>query len=118
MNESYEALKSFTDLKFYGKVKRLMDDQNWKTPTRIQSHAIPIILKNKGLIGVSATGSGKTLAYVLPLTYLMEKIPNSKTLVLAPTRELSKQIANEFNKLMPKDVGCVYGGIAKYLQQK
>jgi superfamily II DNA/RNA helicase len=118
MNEYYEPLRTFSDLKFYGRLKRLMDAQDWKTPTRIQSYAIPIILKNKGLIGVSATGSGKTLAYVLPLTYLMDAIPNSKTLVLAPTRELSKQIANEFNKLMPKDVGCVYGGIAKYLQQK
>lgn len=118
LTENIPPIKSFEDLPFHGKFKQLMNKQNWQAPTRIQAHAIPIILKNKGLVGVSATGSGKTLAYVLPLSYAMTNIPNSKTLVLAPTRELCKQIATEFNKLMPNDVGCVYGGIHKSYQAK
>lgn len=85
-NGGLEPLKSFEELPFHKGFKHLMDREGWRTPTRIQAYAIPIVLKNKGLIGVSATGSGKTLAYVLPMSYIMSKIPNSKTLVLAPTR--------------------------------
>jgi len=93
LDKPIPPLKSFEELPFHGDFKQLMDRQNWRTPTHIQAYAIPIILANKGLIGVSATGSGKTLAYVLPLSYIMARIPNSKTLVLAPTRELCRQIA-------------------------
>ena len=116
--QNFQPLKSFEELPFHREFKQLMDRQDWRAPTRIQAYAIPIVLKNRSLIGVSATGSGKTLAYVLPLSYIMTKIPNSKTLVLAPTRELCRQIATEFDKLMPKNVGCVYGGVHKSLQMQ
>lgn len=86
LTEDIKPLKRFEDLPFHGSFKQLMDRQNWRAPTHIQAYAIPIILKNKSVIGVSATGSGKTLAYVLPLSYIMTSIPNVKTLVLAPTR--------------------------------
>lgn len=42
----------------------------------------------------------------------------SRTLVLAPTRELAKQIAGEFEKLVGKDVGCVYGGVPMRMQAR
>jgi superfamily II DNA/RNA helicase len=69
--DKVKPLTSFSDLGFYSKFRKDMDRQEWLKPTPIQSYAIPIILSNRHLIGVSSTGSGKTLAYVLPLTYLM-----------------------------------------------
>lgn len=115
--DKLKPLKAFSDLPFYEKVKRNLDEQGWRRPTPIQSYAIPIILSNRHIIGVSSTGSGKTLAYTLPLTFLAREA-KARVLVLAPTRELAKQIAGEFSKLMGRDVGCVYGGVPLWSQNR
>ena len=70
-------------------------------PTPIQSHAIPIALDGGDVMGLAQTGSGKTAAFGLPLVTQMlaiNSMPGPKTargLVLAPTRELAKQIESE-----------------------
>lgn len=110
-------IQHFEKLPNYEQIKPKLGRHEWNRPTLIQSYAIPIILMNRDLIGISATGSGKTLAYALPLSYLTQKVKNTRTLVLAPTRELAKQISFEFEKLMPGNVGCVYGGVPKYIQR-
>lgn len=70
------------------------------------------------------TGTGKTLAYVLPIGERMldererKKARNPRTLVLAPTRELAKQVEREFASTYPSlAVACVYGG-APYQSQR
>jgi len=76
------------------------------------------------VIGIAKTGSGKTLAFVLPI---VEKAVNEPmrvnqpfTLVLAPTRELADQIAEEFN-VYGKEFGVfamvVIGGESETLQR-
>ncbi len=69
-------------------------------PTEIQAKAIPLLLKNKDIIGQSQTGSGKTLAYLLPL---FQKINSDKremqAIILAPTHELAMQIHKEIKIL-------------------
>ena len=68
-------------------------------PTPIQVEAIPAIVKGRDLLGLAQTGTGKTAAFGLPmLTRLLEygRRPMPKTvraLILAPTRELATQIA-------------------------
>ena len=66
-------------------------------PTEIQDKAIPFLLKNGGdLIAQAQTGTGKTAAFGLPL--LMKVNPGSREiqgLVVAPTRELAKQIGKQ-----------------------
>ena len=72
------------------------------------------------LIARAKTGSGKTLAFALPV---VEKIMAQRgetrggrgraplCLVLAPTRELAKQVEREFTSVSPSlFVGCYYGG--------
>jgi len=71
----------------------------YSKPTPIQEQAIPIILKNKDLIGCAQTGTGKTAAYILPI---LNKIIHAdhrhlNTLVLAPTRELAQQIDQQID---------------------
>ena len=67
------------------------------TPTEIQAKAIPFLLQDGGdLIAQAQTGTGKTAAFGLPL--LMKVNPKAReiqALVIAPTRELAKQIGKQ-----------------------
>lgn len=88
-------------------------------PTPIQSHAIPHALDGKDVMGLAQTGTGKTAAFGLPLvTQMLQfgKKPDRlcvRGLVLAPTRELAGQIAQNLRELTedtPLKVGMVVGG--------
>jgi len=66
-------------------------------PTPVQSNCIPEILKGRDVIGCAKTGSGKTAAFALPLLQLLFEDPYGIFgVVLTPTRELAKQIADQF----------------------
>ncbi len=67
------------------------------TPTEVQERAIPYLLKNGGdFVAQAQTGTGKTAAFGLPLlTKIDPKKPHIQGLVVAPTRELAKQIAKQ-----------------------
>ena len=96
-------------------------------PTPIQSHAIPIALDGGDVMGLAQTGSGKTAAFGLPLVTQMlaiNSMPGPKTargLVLAPTRELAKQISDTLTQLAHKTqltVALVVGGASINMQIK
>jgi ATP-dependent RNA helicase RhlE len=65
------------------------------SPTPIQAQAIPPALAGRDVIGCAATGTGKTAAYLLPLVERLAGSTGTTGLVLAPTRELVQQIAEE-----------------------
>ena len=73
----------------------------YKTPTPIQTKAIPIVLDGHDLIGCAETGTGKTAAFLLPIIQnLSERSrPGVRALVLAPTRELALQIKANYTEL-------------------
>ena len=83
----------------------------------IQAESLPHTLAGRDLIGRARTGTGKTLAFALPIIMKLEpsreraRLP--RAIVVAPTRELAKQVADEFSK---SGVGLttvtVYGGAA------
>ena len=62
--------------------------------TEVQAVAIPLGLAGRDMIVNARTGSGKTLAYVLPMLQQILDNPQSLTqaLILAPTRDLCRQI--------------------------
>lgn len=68
-----------------------------ETPTAVQSAAIPTLLEAGGdLIAQAQTGTGKTAAFGIPLlTQVDPKSPKIQGLIIAPTRELAKQIGKE-----------------------
>ena len=68
------------------------------TPTKIQAQVIPDAIAGKDIEAQSETGSGKTLAFAIPIVEKIEKGAGIQALVLAPTRELAKQITDEFMK--------------------
>ncbi len=67
------------------------------TPTEVQARSIPFLMKNGGDFCAQAqTGTGKTAAFGLPLlTKVDPKKSHIQGLVIAPTRELAKQIAKQ-----------------------
>lgn len=83
----------------------------------IQAESLPQTLAGKDLIGRARTGTGKTLAFALPIVQNLEpsrergRLP--RAIVLAPTRELAKQVAEEFSKSGAHlTTVTVYGGAA------
>ena len=88
-------------------------------PTPIQQQAIPLALEGHDILGLAQTGTGKTLAFGLPLIDALldqqgKPAPKTvKALVLAPTRELVNQIAENLRALTSKTrlrVNTVVGG--------
>ena len=85
----------FTAFKFVKKLQEGLEMMGFEETTPIQEQAIPIIQKNKDLIACAQTGTGKTAAFVLPILDKLAKTnQNNKvnTIIIAPTRELAKQI--------------------------
>ena len=72
-----------------------LEMMGFENSTPVQEQAIPIILDGKDLIACAQTGTGKTAAFVLPILSILsnKKQTNKvKALIIAPTRELAKQI--------------------------
>ncbi|MQY49861.1 DEAD/DEAH box helicase [Rhizobiales bacterium RZME27] len=97
-----------------------------ETPTPIQEKAIPLLLEGRDLIGLAQTGTGKTAAFGLPLIERLlaeDRRPDNRTtrsLILAPTRELVNQIAanlKTFIKGRPLKINLVVGGVSINRQQ-
>ncbi|MBB4481539.1 ATP-dependent RNA helicase RhlE [Rhizobium etli] len=97
-----------------------------ETPTPIQEQAIPLLLQGRDLIGLAQTGTGKTAAFGLPLIEKLladERRPDNRTtrtLILAPTRELVNQIADNLKKFIRKSplrINVVVGGVSINKQQ-
>ncbi|MEA3378389.1 MAG: DEAD/DEAH box helicase [Nanoarchaeota archaeon] len=92
-----------------------IDRLGFKEPTQIQSGTIPLILKNKDVIGESATGSGKTLAFAAGIIENCNSQEGIQALVLVPTRELAEQVKDEIILLSykkPIKILAVYGGVS------
>jgi ATP-dependent RNA helicase DeaD len=88
----------------------------WSELMPVQARAIPYLLAGRDLMVQSRTGSGKTGAFLLPILDRIDpKRSTCQALVLAPTRELARQVAVEANNLAG-DTGMrtavVYGGVA------
>ncbi|KAG6591822.1 DEAD-box ATP-dependent RNA helicase 53, mitochondrial, partial [Cucurbita argyrosperma subsp. sororia] len=84
----------------------------------IQRAVLEPAMQGRDMIGRARTGTGKTLAFGIPI---LDKIiqfnakkgkgRNPLALVLAPTRELARQVEKEFEEAAPSlDMICVYGG--------
>jgi ATP-dependent RNA helicase DeaD len=87
---------------------------NIDTPTAIQESSIPFLLEGRDVIAQAQTGSGKTLAFGLPMLERCDAQQRQiQGLVLAPTRELARQVGDVLSALA-KDAGIrlsvIYGG--------
>jgi ATP-dependent RNA helicase DeaD len=88
---------SFKELGIPENMIRGLEEMAIAKPTEVQKRVIPFLLANGGdLIAQAQTGTGKTAAFGLPLlTKMNPKHRDIQGLVLAPTRELAKQIGKQ-----------------------
>ena len=89
----------FSDLDLHPQLKTNILKKGYTFPTKIQDLTIKSIMEGKDVLGVASTGSGKTGAFLIPLINKSLKNPNEKCLIIVPTRELAKQIREEFVEL-------------------
>ncbi|HEX4947301.1 MAG TPA: DEAD/DEAH box helicase [Blastocatellia bacterium] len=95
---------NFTELGLNKYLAQRCESLEYFAPTPIQRQAIPAILSGADLIGCAATGTGKTAAFLLPLLQKLHtnaKKPAAaiRALILAPTRELATQIADNLRAI-------------------
>ncbi|KAJ6741578.1 ATP-DEPENDENT RNA HELICASE DBP3 [Salix viminalis] len=85
----------------------------------IQKAVLEPAMQGKDMFGRARTGTGKTLAFGIPI---LDKIiefnkkhgcgRNPLAMVMAPTRELARQVQKEFHDSAPSlDTICLYGGV-------
>ena len=107
---------TFRELNLNEELLSAIEELGFESPMPVQEQSIPFMLeKTADLVALAQTGTGKTAAFGLPVLNLIN--PQSKqtqALVLAPTRELCIQIANDLKKFSKNMRGmkivAVYGG--------
>ena len=108
----------FNDYRIDPKIKSQLEYMGFKKPTDIQYRCIPHILNGEDVMAVAPTGTGKTAAFVIPIINQLLKSKRKgagiRALILVPTRELAKQIAEVIDLIAIKTgVSCLglYGGV-------
>ncbi len=107
-------MSGFVSLGIIPEISEYLKKRGIINPMPIQKEVIPAIFKGRNIIGRAQTGTGKTLAYLLPLVQRIKKESSStQVIIMAPTRELSRQIydvLSDFSKLLNVDSVGVIGG--------
>jgi len=116
---------TFEDLGLSPALLSAIADAGYETPTPIQAGAIPVALTGRDVLGIAQTGTGKTASFTLPMIERLSRgrararMPRS--LVLAPTRELAAQVADNV-KLYAKNhkmtMALLIGGVSFEPQKK
>jgi superfamily II DNA/RNA helicase len=118
-------MTKFSDLALDPRVLQAVSEAGYETPTPIQAQAIPEALTGRDVLGIAQTGTGKTASFTLPMITLLgqgrarARMPRS--LVLAPTRELAAQVAENFDiyaKHTKLTKALLIGGVAFGEQDK
>ncbi|NVP17568.1 DEAD/DEAH box helicase [Candidatus Gracilibacteria bacterium] len=104
----------FSDLGLSDKMLAKITAKGYEFPSAIQAGVIPLLLNgDKDIIGQAQTGTGKTAAFAIPV---LERIDahsrDIQTLILAPTRELAIQVAEEIKSFADSNIKIqlLYGG--------
>ena len=108
-------MKEFEELGIIEPILKSIEKKGFEEPTPIQKKTIPLILKGEDIMGGSATGSGKTLAFGTGIITNCKKGEGIQSLVMAPTRELARQVASSlkyFSNFKNLNIVEIYGGVS------
>ena len=118
-------MKTFEELGVSGEIRKAIEEMGFVQPMPVQEEVIPYLLGNRNdVIALAQTGTGKTAAFGIPVLQRIAEKPRPQlgeigrgiplALVLAPTRELCLQIADDmrdFAKYLDGiHIEAVYGG--------
>jgi ATP-dependent RNA helicase RhlE len=114
---------SFADLGVSRAVADALAARGINEPFPVQRLVIRDVLDGRDVLVRSPTGSGKTLAFAIPMVDRLEanRAGRPAALILAPTRELVSQIAEEMYSVAHARalrVSTVYGGVGLTRQAK
>jgi ATP-dependent RNA helicase RhlE len=112
-----EAPTTFAHFNLGPGVERGLTAAGFARPRPIQEQAIPAALAGRDILGLAQTGTGKTAAFVLPILARLQSARRRgpRVLIVAPTRELATQIADDIRMLgrfTPVRAALVFGGVA------
>lgn len=110
---------NFADFGLSPETLETLSQQGYKTPTPIQTKAIPQILQGNDVMAAAQTGTGKTAGFILPIVEklsqgLPAKSNQARSLVLVPTRELASQVADyakTYTHNLDLRATVVFGGV-------
>lgn len=108
-------------------LQRAVNEKGYGEPTDIQTESIPHLLERRDLYGCAQTGTGKTAAFALPI--LQHLVQDDKprqpgrpqALILAPTRELARQIGDSIDtyaRYTRINLTVIFGGVGQHPQVK
>jgi len=118
-------LKTFEELGVSEGIRHAIEEMGFVQPMPVQEEVIPYLLGNRNdVIALAQTGTGKTAAFGIPVLQRIAEKPRPQlgeigrglpqALILAPTRELCLQIADDmrdFAKYLDGiHIEAVYGG--------
>ncbi|MFC5475476.1 DEAD/DEAH box helicase [Paraherbaspirillum soli] len=112
---------TFASLGLIDPLLQALTTLGYKTPTPVQTQAIPAVLAGRDLMAAAQTGTGKTAGFALPLLQRLtmegpQVASNSvRVLVLVPTRELAEQVHESFRQYgahLPLRMAVAYGGVS------
>ena len=121
---------SYTSLSLSADLQLGIQEAGYEFCTPIQALTLPIALSGKDVSGQAQTGTGKTAAFLIAILETLNKIDSAtadkdsektehsnkteiRSLIIAPTRELAKQIfedAKPLNKNLKYKLALAYGG--------
>ncbi|KIX91378.1 RNA helicase [Staphylococcus microti] len=107
-------MQKFTELGVSERTAETLEAMGFTEPTPIQKDSIPYALENIDILGQAQTGTGKTGAFGIPLIEKVIGQEGVRALILAPTRELAMQVAEqlrEFSRGQKVQVVTVFGGM-------
>ncbi len=118
-------MKTFEELGVCEGIRKAIEEMGFVQPMPVQEEVIPYLLGNRNdVIALAQTGTGKTAAFGIPVLQRIAEKPRPQlgeigrglpqALILAPTRELCLQIADDmrdFAKYLDGiHIEAVYGG--------
>lgn len=109
---------SFDDLDLAPALRQGVADAGFVELRPIQAAALPVALEGRDVLGLARTGTGKTAAFALPILQRLDGRPaeagRPRALILAPTRELARQIEGDLIDLgrhLSVRMSAAYGGV-------
>ena len=119
MSQSQEQpVNGFAKFDLHPNIMRGIQNAGFTEPRPIQAKTLPAALAGDDILGLAQTGTGKTAGFAIPILERIARDPceGPTALILAPTRELAAQIADEIRTLASctriKGI-TIYGGVGQ-----
>ncbi|MDC3181108.1 DEAD/DEAH box helicase [Gammaproteobacteria bacterium] len=116
------TVETFEALSLPNQLLEELKNNGFLKPTPIQGQAIPKAIAGHDILGSAQTGTGKTGAFGIPLITKLLLCPDSRGIVITPTRELATQVASELKKMLGTNskikIAVLIGGDSMHKQLK